>query len=62
MNDTPEIPELDDEPAIPLEDDTIEEQIDGEHPGGDFGDDIYDDDPDEPIEDEPADEEEEGTV
>ena len=31
MNDTPEIPELDDEPAIPLEDDTIEEQIDGEH-------------------------------
>lgn len=54
-----DIPDLDDDPILPIEEDTIEEQIDGEHPDGDYPQDIYDDDPDEPIEDEPADEEDE---
>lgn len=51
------MPELDDDAILPLEDDTIEQQIDGEHPDGDYPSSIYDDDPDEPIEGEAADEE-----
>lgn len=43
-------PELYGDEILPIEDDTIEEQIDGEHPDGDYPPDIYDDDPDEPIE------------
>lgn len=38
----------------PIEDDTADDMIDGEHPDGDYPASIYDDDPDEPIEDEPA--------
>ncbi len=42
-------PELDDDPIIPILDDQPGDQIEGEHPDGDYPQDIYDDDPDEPI-------------
>lgn len=57
-----DIPELDDDPILPIEEDTVEEQIDGEHPDGDYPQDIYDDDPDEPIEGEAAIDEDEVTA
>lgn len=44
----------------PIEDDTADQMIDGEHPDGDYPPEIYDDDPEEPIEDEPAIEDGEG--
>lgn len=50
-------PELYGDEHEPIEDDTADQTIDGEHPDGDYPQDIYDDDPDEPIEGEAAEEE-----